>query len=141
MHRSRAFFIGKGIDLHFIRHHKCGIETKTEMSDHIIFRCLILILLKELGSAGKSDLCDILFHFICCHAESVIDEFHGLLFRIDDHFNLRFIIFRKFIFAHHIQLLQLCDRITSVGDHLTDKNIMIRINPFLYNRKYIFTVN
>ena len=141
MHRRRAFFIGKGIDLHFVRHHKCGIEAKTEMSDHIVFRRLVLILLKELGGAGESDLCDILFHFIRGHAESVIDKLHGLLFRIDDHFDLRLISFREFIFSHHIQFLQLRDRVASVGNHLTDKDIMIRINPFLYDRKYIFAVN
>ena len=71
----------------------------------------------------------------------VADEVHRLLFRIDNDFNLWLITLREFILAHHIQLFQLGDRITSVGHQLTDKNIMIRINPFLNNRENIFAVD
>ena len=111
------------------------------MSDHIILCRFIFIFLKELCRTGKSNLCDILFHLVCSHTETVIDELHRLLFRVDNNFNLRLVSLRELILAHHVQLLELRDRIASVRDHLTDKDVVIRIYPFLYNRKYIFTVN
>ena len=127
--------------MHFVCNHKCRVESQTEMADHVVLCRLVLIFFQELGGAGKSNLSNILFHFIRRHSKTVINKFHSLLFWIYDNFDLRSISLRKFIFSHHIQLFQFCDRITSVGDHLPDKNIMIRIYPFFYDRKYILTVN
>ena len=141
MYRSRPFLIGKRINLHLISNHERRIESQTEMSDHIILCSLVLIFLKELCRAGKCDLSDIFLHFIRCHTKTIIDKLHRLLFRIDDHFNLRLISLREFILSHHVQFFQLCDRVASIGYHLTYKNIMIRIHPFLYDRKYILAVN
>ena len=111
------------------------------MSDHIVFCRLVLIFLKELRRTGESDLRDIFLHFVRSHTKTVIDELHRLLFRINNDLDLRLISLRELVLAHHIQLLQLCDRIASVGDHLADEDIMVRIYPLLYNRKYIFTVD
>ena len=44
-------------------------------------------------------------------------------------------------FAHDFQLLQLCDRIAAVGYQLTVEDIVIGIQPLLYNRKNVFAVD
>ena len=141
VYRFRTFFIGKRINLNFVRNHKCRIKAQAKVTDDLIFVCLILILIQEILRTGKCDLVDILVYLFLGHTKSVIDKLHCLLFRVDNYFNLRFVSFRKLIFSHHIQLFQLCDRITSVGYEFTYKDIMIGINPFLDNRKNIFAVN
>ena len=141
VYRLCAFFIRKSINLNFVCYHECRIESKSEVSNHLIVCCLVFIFLKELCCTGKCDLSNILLNFLSCHTKSVIDKLHCFLFWIDNYFNLRFIIFREFIFSHHVQLFQLSDRITSVGYEFTYKDIMIGINPFLDNRKNVFAVN
>ena len=141
MDRSCSFFIRERIDLHLIRHHKCGVESEAEVTDHIVLCRLVLIFLEELCRTGKSDLCNVFFHFFRSHSKTVINKLHRLLFRVDDNFDLRLIPLRKLILSHHIQLLKLRDRVAPVGDHLADKNVMIRIYPFLNNREYILTVD
>ena len=51
VYRDCAFFIGKSIDLHLVCDHKCGIKSKTEMSDHIVLCGLVFIFFEELGRA------------------------------------------------------------------------------------------
>lgn len=48
---------------------------------------------------------------------------------------------RVSVFAHQRQLFQFGDGVASVGYHLTDKDIVIGIEPFLDNGEYVFTVD
>ena len=111
------------------------------MTDHLVIRRFILIFLQKLGSTGKSDLCDVLFHLISGHTDTVIDEFEGLLFGIDYHFDLGLIFRREGIVAHDLQLFKLGDGVAAVRDHLSDKNVMVGIEPFFDDRENIFTVD
>ena len=140
MHRFGSLFIGKRIDVYLIRHHKCGIKTKAKMSDDLIFIRFILILFKKVGCPGKSDLVNILFHLVRRHADTVINKFQRLFFRIDYHFYLCLIIIRQNTFSHHFQLFPLRNRIAPVGNHLSHENIMVGIQPFFDNRKNIIAV-
>ena len=45
--RLRAVPVGKGVDHDLVRHHEGGIESKTEMSDDLIFIGLVLIFLQK----------------------------------------------------------------------------------------------
>ena len=38
-HLFKLFLIGKGIDVNVVGYHKCGIESQSEMTDHIVFCC------------------------------------------------------------------------------------------------------
>ena len=125
VYRFSSLFIGKRINMNLICYHKCRIESKTKMSDDLILVRLILILCKEIGCAGKCDLIDIFFNLICRHTKTVINKFQSLLIRIHKYLYLGFIFLRQSVLSHHIQLLQLCDCITSVGDQLTEENIMV----------------
>ena len=44
MYGSRTFFIGKSINGYLIGYHKCGIKTKTEMTDDLVFIGFIFVL-------------------------------------------------------------------------------------------------
>ncbi len=127
--------------MHLVRHHERRIETKTEMSDDLILIGLILIFLNKVRSAGKSNLVDILLHLVRSHTDTIIDKLERLFLRIHDHLNLRLITVRQGIFTHHVQFLQLRDRITSVGDQLPEEDIMVGIQPLLDDRENIVAVN
>ena len=127
--------------MHLVRHHESRVEAQAEMTDHIVLCRLILIFLQELGSAGESDLGDILLHLVRRHAKSVIDELQRLILRIHNYLDRRFIIIGKLILSHHIQLLQLSDGVAAVGDHLPHENVMIRIYPLLDNRENILAAD
>ena len=105
------------------------------------WKCALYILLGGAAIMWGGDLVDILFHFICRHTKSVIDELQSLLIRVHQNLYLRFIFLRKCILTHHIQLLQLGDGIASVGNQFTEENIVVRIQPFFNNRENIVAVN
>ena len=92
MNRLCILLPGKGIDVHLVCYHKCGVKAKTEVTDDLILVCLILILLNEIGRTGKCDLIDVFFHFIRGHTNTIIDELQGLPFRIDNDLNLTLVI-------------------------------------------------
>ena len=127
--------------MNLVRYHESGVESQTEMSDDLVFVCLVLIFLQELCCTGKCDLSDVFFHLVSSHTKTGINELQCLLFRIHDHFNLVLMSFRECILTHNLQFFQFGDGITSVGNHLTEKNVMVRIQPFLDNRKNIVAIN
>ena len=88
-----------------ICHHERRIETKSEMTDHVVFCRLVFVFLKKLCRTGECDLRDILFHLFGRHTKSVVGELQRLLFRIHFYLDRRFVIIRQLIFSHHIQFL------------------------------------
>ena len=108
--------IGKGIDGNLVGYHECGIETKSEMTYDLVIVCFILVFFNEIGSAGKCDLVDVLFHFVCGHSETVIGEGHRLLLGTYDYVDACFVIKRCFVLAHHFKFFQFRDGVASVGN-------------------------
>ena len=127
--------------MYLVRYHEYGVEAETEVTDDLVVRCFILIFIQEIGCAGECDLCDVLLDLCRRHTKTGIDELQRLLLRVDDDLNLLLISVRVFILAHHLKLGQLCDRIAAVGDHLTGKDVVVRIQPLFNNRKNVFTVD
>ena len=100
-----TFFKRKSINMHFICYHKCRIESQTEMTDHLVIRCFIFILLQKFCCTRKCDLCNIFLYFISSHTNTIIDKFQSLCFRIYNDLHCRFIIIRESIFSHHFKFL------------------------------------
>ena len=125
VNRCGTLFIRKSINMNFVRNHKSGIETKSEMTNHLIIGCLIFILLKKLCCTGKCNLSNIFLYFVCRHTDTVINKLQSLLIRIHNNIHCRFISVRKCVITHNFQFSQLGDCITSIGDHLSYKNIMV----------------
>ena len=140
VHRLSALLIAERIDLHVARDHEHGIEAEAKMSDDLIARRLVLVFLKEVLCAGEGDIIDIFPDLVRCHTQSVIRKRHRLLVRIDGHIDAPLIIVRQLTLTHQRQLLPFRDGIAPVGDDLTDKNIMVGIQPLLDDGKHIFTV-
>ena len=136
-----ALLIGTSIDRHPICHHKSRVKAQTKMPDDLILICLVLVLLQKTLRTGKGDLIDVGFYFVCGHTNSVIDKGQCLFFGVGNHINPVLLPFRRFIFAHQRKLFQFSNRITTIGNHFTDKNIVIRIQPLFNNRKNIFGSN
>ena len=141
VYRRRTLFVAECIDLNIIRDHEHRIETQAEMSDDIVFICLIFILLKEVGCSGKCDLRDVFLHLIRCHAQTGIAEGDRLCIRIHDNMDRVLMFIRILIFTHDLQFMQLGDRVTCVRDHLSCKDIMIGIQPLLDDRQHILAVD
>ena len=127
VNRCRSFFIRKRIDVYLIRNHKRGIKSKSEMTDHLIICCLILIFLKKFCCTGKSDLCNIFLYLICSHTDTIINKLQGFLIWIYDNIHCRFIAIRECIITHNFQFSQFGDCVTSIGDHFSYKNVMIGV--------------
>ena len=121
----RTLFIGKGINVYLISYHKCRIKAKSEMANDLVIICLVLIFTDEVCRSGKSDLVDIFLHLICSHTDTIIGEGQCLCFRIHYNIDPCLIILRQLVLSHHIQLLQLRDRITAVRDQFSVKDIVI----------------
>ena len=136
-----ALFIREGINVYFVCNHKCRIETKTEMADNLVAFCFIFVFFNEIRCTGKSDLVDVLLNLLCCHTDTIVNNLDCLIFRADNHLNLWFEAVRQLILSHHVKLFELCDGITSIGNQLPVKNIMVRIQPFLNNRKNILAID
>ena len=100
-----TFFKRKSINIHFICYHKCRIESQTEMTDHLVIRCFIFILLQKFCCTRKCDLGNIFLYFISSHTNTIIDKFQSLCFRIYNDLHCRFIIIRESIFSHHFKFL------------------------------------
>ena len=141
VYRLCVLLVGEGVDVYLVRYHEYGVEAESEVTDDLVVRRLILIFIQKIGCAGECDLCDVLLDLCRRHTKTGIDELQRLLLRVDDDLNLLLISIRIFILAHHLKLGQLCDRIASVGDHLTGKDVVVRIQPLFNNRKNIFAVN
>ena len=125
VHRNSSLFIGKRVNMHLICNHKCRIKSKAEVTDHLIVCSFVLIFLQKLCCTGKSNLSNIFFYFVCRHTDTVINKFQSFCLGIDDNLNCRLIIIGECIFSHNFQFLQFRNGIAPVGNHLTDKNIMV----------------
>ena len=141
VHRLCALLVGQCIDLNKLCNHECAVEAQTEVTDDLIVACLIFILLHKGFRTGESDVINVFLYLISSHTQTVVGHFDRLVLRADFDVDPCLVSFRQLIVAHHIQLFQLCDRITAVGDELSVENIMIRIQPFLDDRKHVFTVD
>ena len=75
------------------------------MTDDLILIRLVLVFFNKIRRAGESDLVDVLLHLVRRHADTVVDKCKRLFLRIDNDLNLRLVIIRQRVLAHHIQLL------------------------------------
>ena len=141
VHGRCAVLPGQGVDLYQLCNHECAVEAQTEMTDDLIIAGLVLVLLHESFRAGKCDIVDVFLDFVSSHSQTVVSDFDGLLLGVDFNVDPGLIAFRKLIITHHIQLFQLCDGVTAIGDQFPVKDIVVRIQPLLDDREHIFTVD
>ena len=141
VNRFRILLIAQRIDRDHVGHHEYGIKAQSEMSDDVILVRLILIFFKKCCRTGKCNLGDVLLHFLSGHTETGIDEFHGLLIRIDKNPDRILELVRILIFSHHLQLVQLRYSITAVGYNLPYENVLVAVQPLLDNRQHVLAVD
>ena len=125
VNRLRPFLIRKGINVHFIRHHKRGVKSQSKVTDNLVRIALILVLFDEVRGAGECDLVNVFLHFIRRHTQSIVYKSKRLLLRVHNHVNTRPVPLRQGILSHHIQLLQLGHGVTAVGDQFPVENVMV----------------
>ena len=137
---SRSILLeGFCIDTDLIRHHECGIETETEMSDDAAgIRALFLILLNEVHRAGESDLIDVLIDFLFRHTDTIIGKLDRSRLTVIVDMELIIICIFFYCFAEIHKSLKLGDRVRAVTDKFSYENILIGIQPFPDDRKDVF---
>ena len=141
VNRLCALLIGKGIDMNLVRYHEGRVKAQSEMTDDLIVIGLVLVFLQEISRAGKGDLVDVFLDLVCRHAQSGIDEFQCFVLRIYHHADAVFMSLRIGVFANQGKLFELRDSVAAVGNQLTEKDIVVGIEPLFDNRENIFTVN
>ena len=124
-----------------IGNHEDRIKSQTKMSDNLLIICLVLIFFQKICRSGKGNLIDILFHFFCRHSQTIIGKGNRLFLRIDFHIDSCLVVVRKRGFTHKFQFLQFGNGIAPITHYLANKNIMVGIQPFFNNGKYIFRIN
>ncbi len=85
------------------------------MADDLVFIGFVLVFFKEIRSAGKCDLVDILFYLVRCHAKAVICDRQCLFVRVHGYQDLRLVIRRQGVFSHHVQFFQFGNGVAAVG--------------------------
>ena len=60
------------------------------MHQNLVIVSLILVLLYKIRCSGKSDLVDVLLHFLRCHTKSGINKLECLFLWIDDDMDILF---------------------------------------------------
>ena len=95
-----------------------------------------LVLFEEFLGAGEGHLVDVLVHFLGGHADAVVRkaELPGLGVHGDGHAEV-------FPLRPAGGQLVLGHGVAAVGHHLTDKNILIGIQPALDDRHDVLSVN
>ena len=83
----RVLFVREAENLHFLAHHKCGIETETEMTDDCFG--FVFVLVQKLLRAAERNLVDELVHLFGCHSDSVVGDSKRLLILIYTHAHTR----------------------------------------------------
>ena len=100
--RCRPLLAGERVDLHGISHHESGVEAQAEMTDDLILRGLVLILVQKVCRAGEGDLVDVLIYFFSCHPDAVVHEGQGLILGIYRNLYFGLVIQRKGNFSHDV---------------------------------------
>ena len=136
-HGRRALAEGQRVDGHLVRDHEHGVEAQAEVADDaaVLLVVLLGVLLQEALCAGEGDLVDVFLHLVLGHAHAVVDEAQ-LLCRLV-HLDMHGAALGELV-VHHAQL---GDGVAGVGDDLTDKDILIGIEPFLDDRHDILRVD
>ncbi len=140
----RSFTFGCGVrsrnDLHFVRHHKGGVESKTEFSDDVFRVGLILKLFNKFCRSWEGNLVYVFFDFIRGHTKTLIADCNGFFLFVEFYLNgevaelsLEFPKGRKFF-----KLLRCID---CIGNQFPEKYLVVRIEEFLYDRKNVLRMD
>ena len=132
-HRLGPFLIGQRIDRYLISGHKGRIEAQAEVADDAAI-LIPLILFQKLLGAGEGHLVDVAVYLLSRHADAVIGETKLLGLGIHGHGDAQ-----VFIIACDHAILG--HRVAAVGRQLTDKDILIGIQPALNHRHDIFSMD
>ena len=111
------------------------------MTNDLVRICLAFIFFKELARSRKSDLSNIFLDFFLGHTDAVVDEFECLIIRIDDDMHLILRAHFRPEFADALKFFEFCYGIARICNLLTDKDVMVRIEPFLNDRQHVFAVD
>ena len=84
------------------------------MTDYLVIRSLILILLDKVSRTRECYLGNIFLNLFFIHTNTGIDELKGLLLGIDNNPYLVLKVIRISVFSNHIKLFKLGDGIASV---------------------------
>ena len=124
IHCFRTLFIRERTDLNFLRHHKCGIETETEVSDDAVGG--IFIFLKKFFRPRECNLIDIFIDIRSIHSDAMIGDGKSAGFLI--YGNLYIHLAESALeFAERGKGFQFLSCVDSVGNELTQEDFMVAV--------------
>ena len=131
--------IGFGDHLDLVRDHIRGVEAQPEVSDDPVsaLAALALVFFNEFKSARERDLADIAFQLVLAHPDPVVRDRNSLRRLIERDVDPVVLAFRRLVFSERRKPLQFGNRVDRVRDQFAQKDISLRIEPFLDDREHV----
>ena len=108
--------------------------------DAVVFGILSFIFINEIESAGERNLTQILIKLLLCHSDAVVRYGYRFVLLIGLHGYTIIVIYIGHL-SERTQSAELRDCVTGIGNDLAQENILIRIEPFFYDREYVLGFN
>ena len=131
-HRRCSLFPAQGIDGNLACHHKCRVESETEMAYDI----LVLVFLEEFACGGECYLVDIPVNLLGGHSYAVVGDCQYFIVLVEGDFDLQVPVFAG-EFSRAGESLELLAGIDRIGDELAQEDFVVRIKKLLDYREYV----
>ena len=122
---------------HTLCHHKCGVETDTELTDDLVVLCQIVFLL-ELERTAVCDRTQMLFHLFLGHADTIIGNGQCACILVHRQRNLEV----RLVHAHAVigqrLKIQLVDSIAGVRDQFPEEDLLMGIDRMDHHVHQLF---
>ena len=129
-----ALRAAEGFNGYAVGHHERRIKTQAKVTDDAAL-FIAFIVFEEFLRTGESHLIDILFHLFGGHADAVIAE--GQL----PFLGIQRDRYTPVLLGSGGKHLLLGNGVAAIGHHLTDKNILVGIQPPLDDRHNVLRMN
>ena len=133
--------VGVGLGLHgdLIRHHEHGIEAQAEVADDAA-SSLSLVFGDEVHSPGQGDVVDVFLYLGFRHTDAVVGDGDGAGFLVYPYVDaVGSLAFRRL--TQGDQPFMLGDRIAGIGQHLTEVDVLLGIQPFFDDGKKMLGIH
>ena len=131
-HRRCSLFPAQGIDGNLAGHHKCRVESESEMAYDI----LVLVFLEEFACGGECYLVDIPVNLLGGHSYAVVGDCQYFIVLVEGDFDLQVPVFAG-EFSRAGESLELLAGIDRIGDELAQEDFVVRIKKLLDYREYV----
>ena len=116
-----------GYDLNMLCDHKCRIEANAELTDDVDV-VLLFVFVLERQRTGMRDRTEVVLHFLGSHAAAVVLDDKAAVCLVERQLNWQAVAGDTGLAFLHCIIVELIRCVGCVGDQLTQKDFLVRIN-------------